>query len=68
MAAFITRDTVVRAAAALPDPAQTHRDFIDVEVISARGRPAMIEFQKCMAQREDGEWRWGWEAVSCWES
>jgi len=67
MGILVTRNTVNQAVASLPEPTHTPRDFIEVEVVSVNGMPAVVEFQKCLTQQRDGEWRMGWEAVMCWE-
>jgi hypothetical protein len=62
----ITAEIVASARQTLPAAHATHYGVMDVEVLSADGRRAMIEFERVLIRREDGESEWCWEAITCW--
>jgi hypothetical protein len=62
----ITSEIVAHARRTLPAAHATNYGVMDVEVLSADGQPAMIEFERVLIRREDGECEWRWEAITCW--
>jgi hypothetical protein len=62
----ITIDIVSRARQSLPAANASNYDVMDIEVLASDGRPAMIEFERVLIRREDGECEWRWEAITCW--
>jgi hypothetical protein len=51
----ITSEIVATARQTLPAAHATNYGVMDVEVLSADGQPAMIEFERVLIQREDVE-------------
>ena len=62
---FITKDTVDDARMTLPLAQLVSYEVMQVEVMSANGSPAMIEFERIRTFDESGQCCWTWKATTC---
>ena len=63
---FITKETVADASMTLPPAHLASYHVMEVEVRSADGSPAMIEFERIRTFDDSGQSCWSWEATTCW--
>jgi hypothetical protein len=62
----ISREIVASARMSLPPAHSASYNVMDIEVMSADGQPAVIEFERIPVRHEDGDIEWSWEAMTCW--